>query len=212
MSTTESVAFKNPARERAADAFGMWIFLASEAMLFGGLMLIYLAARLHHSEVFGAASKHLSLPLGGSNTAILITSSFTMALAHLFATQARWRASVRALMATAFFGIVFLAIKGTEYHKEFEEGLAPILGAPFTFEGPDKLHARFFFDLYFAMTGLHALHLFAGIVVVAGMVALWRRTEPANRMRRVQAIGLYWHFVDIVWIFLFPLLYLVDRL
>jgi cytochrome c oxidase subunit 3 len=213
VSATESAAFDDIRRERAADAFGMWVFLASEAMLFGALILVYLAARLHFpAGAFDVASKRLSLPLGTANTAVLITSSFAMALAHLRATERRWRASALSLVATAFFGIVFLVIKGTEYAHELREGLMPLLGLPFDFHGQHMLQARYFFLLYFAMTGLHALHLVAGIIVVAGILLLWRSASPASRMRRVQAVGLYWHFVDIVWIFLFPLLYLVNRL
>ncbi|MER8427138.1 cytochrome c oxidase subunit 3 [Mesorhizobium sp. M1403] len=101
--------------------------------------------------------------------------------------------------------------QATEYAREFGEGLAPVLGAPFIYKGPDPVHAEFFFGLYFAMTSLHALHLICGVIVIGGILALWPRTIEASRFRRVQAIGLYWHFVDIVWVFLFPVLYLINR-
>jgi cytochrome c oxidase subunit 3 len=208
---TESVAFDTPARERVADTFGMWVFVGSEAMLFGAIVLVFFIARLSYGAAFAAASQHLSLTLGTVNTAILITSSFTMALAHLHADAGRWRAAAWALLATALLGIAFLVIKGSEYAMEFHEGIAPVLGAPFTFEGPDPLHAQFFFGLYFAMTALHGLHLACGIAVVGGLLALWRGSDASSRVRRVRAIGLYWHFVDIVWVFLFPILYLIDR-
>ncbi len=208
---TESAAFDTPEREKRADTFGMWVFVGSEAMLFGTVLLVFFMARLHYDEAFAAASRRLSLPLGTLNTAVLITSSFTMALAHLLCEGGRWRAAIRSLAATGLLGAVFLVIKGIEYAKEFSEGIAPVLGAPFTYSGPDPTHAQFFFGLYFAMTGLHALHLVCGIVAVAGMLALWRRTPESSRMRRVQVLGLYWHFVDIVWVFLFPALYLIDR-
>jgi cytochrome c oxidase subunit 3 len=212
MSTaTESVAFDTPEREERADTFGMWIFIGSEAMLFGAVLLVFFMARLDHGEAFAAASKHLSLPLGTLNTAVLLTSSFAMALAHFCSAAGRWRAAAWSLAATGLLGVVFLIIKGIEYAKEFAEGIAPVLGAPFTYAGPDPTHAQFFFGLYFAMTGLHALHLICGIVAVAALLALWRHTSPASRIRRVQALGLYWHFVDIVWVFLFPALYLIDR-
>ena len=94
---------------------------------------------------------------------------------------------------------------------EFREGIAPVLGAPFIFDGPDPVHAKFFFSLYFAMTALHALHLACGIITIAGLVMLWRGTDASSRERRIEAIGLYWHFVDIVWVFLFPVLYLINR-
>ena len=211
MSGTESIAFETPQRERRADTFAMWVFIGSEAMLFGAVFLVFLIAHIDFGPAFAAASKHLSLPLGTFNTAVLITSSFTMALAHRLAQQRRWRATIWALLATSGLGVCFLVVKGVEYGKEIHDGLAPFLGLPFRYTGPDPTHAGFFFGLYFAMTSLHALHLIGGIVVIAGMIALWRTASPANRLRRVEAIGLYWHFVDIVWVFMFPVLYLINR-
>lgn len=211
MNGTESVAFDTPRRERRADTFGMWVFIGSEAMLFGAIFLVFLIAHIDYATAFAAASKHLSLPLGTFNTAVLITSSFTMALAHMFSSARRWRATLWALAATATLGVGFLVVKGIEYGKEIHEGLAPLLGLPFRYAGPDPVHAEFFFGLYFTMTSLHALHLIGGIVVIAGMMTLWRSASPANRMRRVAALGLYWHFVDIIWVFMFPVLYLINR-
>jgi cytochrome c oxidase subunit 3 len=208
---TESIAFRSAERERAADAFGMWVFIGSEAMLFGAVLLVFLAARLRYGAAFADAAKHLSLALGTLNTAILISSSFAMALAHMFTTGGRGRSAAWALAATALLGAVFLAIKAVEYARELAEGVAPVLGAPFTYDGPDPVHAQLFLSLYFGMTGLHALHLGAGILMVCGLLLLWSRTKEAGRLRRVQAVGLYWHFVDIVWVFLFPVLYLINR-
>jgi cytochrome c oxidase subunit 3 len=207
----ESVAFDTAERERRADTFGMWVFIGSEAMLFGAVLLLFFAARFHYSAAFAAASKHLSLTLGTLNTAVLITSSFFMALAHLYCSARRWRGTTWSLAATALLGLVFLVIKGSEYAMEFHEGIAPVLGAPFAFDGPHPEQAQLFFALYFAMTGLHALHLICGMTVICWLLATWRRTPEANRMRRVPAVGLYWHFVDIVWVFLFPALYLINR-
>ncbi|TPM34637.1 cytochrome c oxidase subunit 3 [Mesorhizobium sp. B2-3-4] len=209
--STESVAFDKPAREQAADTFAMWIFIGSEAMLFGAILLVFLIARISYGPAFAAASHHLSLPLGTLNTVVLITSSFSMALAHLFGNRGRWRASTWSLAATALLGLVFLGIKAAEYTMEFREGIAPVLGVPFTYDGPDPVHAEFFFGLYFAMASLHAVHLIGGIVVIAGMLVMWSSATQSSRLRRVRAIGLYWHFVDIVWVFLFPILYLINR-
>ncbi|MEX2615231.1 MAG: cytochrome c oxidase subunit 3 [Alphaproteobacteria bacterium] len=208
---TQSEAFRIAARERAADAFAMWIFLGSEAMLFGALLLVYLTARLEHAETFSAASQHLSLPLGTFNTAVLITSSLTMALAHAYSRKSNWRPCVLAMTATACLGTAFLAIKGYEYYSEFREGLAPVLGLAFRYEGPEPVHAEYFFNLYFTMTSLHAAHLLGGLVAMLWILGMWRRTGDAGRGRRILAMGLYWHFVDIVWVFLFPILYLIDR-
>jgi cytochrome c oxidase subunit 3 len=207
---TESVAFVSPQREQAADRFGMWVFIASEALLFGALILVYLIARLRHPAAFADAAHELSFALGTINTAVLLTSSMTMALADSPAMQRSGNRARNLLFATALLGCVFLAIKSVEYAREIAEGHAPIFGLPFGFEGDDRLGATLFLDLYFAMTGLHALHLGAGILVVAA-TALFRPREPASRRRKTGGLALYWHFVDIVWVFLYPLLYLIAR-
>ncbi|CDX22499.1 Cytochrome c oxidase subunit III [Mesorhizobium sp. ORS 3324] len=211
MSGTESIVFDSPRREWRADTFAMWVFVGSEAMLFGAIFLVFLFAHIDFGPAFASASKHLSLPLGTFNTAVLITSSFTMALAHMFALHKRWRPAVWSLLATSSLGVCFLVVKGIEYGKEIDEGLAPLLGLPFRYAGPDPVHAEFFFSLYFTMTCLHALHLVGGILAIAGLLAFWPKARPGNRQRRVVAVGLYWHFVDIVWVFMFPVLYLINR-
>jgi cytochrome c oxidase subunit 3 len=208
----ESPAFDTVARERAADRLGMWVFIASEALLFAAVILAYLVLRSHHVAAFAAGSKELSFGFGTLNTAILLTSSLAMALAEIRAEardgfrQARWL-----LLAAGALGVAFLAIKFTEYHDEYSRGLAPLFGWRFAFSGPDPRGAALFFDFYFAMTALHALHLIAGLVVIAGVALLWRRTTAASRRRRTNAVALYWHFVDVIWVFLYPLLYLINR-
>ena len=139
------------------------------------------------------------MTLGTLNTAVLLTSSLSIALADFFVTSGRGRLAFGSIAATALLGIAFLVIKAAEYAIEISEGIAPVLGLPFAFDGPDPVHARFFFQFYFAMTGLHALHLFCGIGVLAGMLLFWQRLAATSRVRAVTAIGLYWHFVDIVW-------------
>ena len=124
---------------------------------------------------------------------------------------AAWRRARWLLLATAALGLVFLAIKFTEYHEEASKGLAPILGIPFRYDGTDPTGAALFFNLYFAMTGLHAAHLLSGILVVGWIALFWFGKEPPSRLRRVGAIGLYWHFIDVVWVFLYPILYLINR-
>jgi cytochrome c oxidase subunit 3 len=211
LSATESVAFESPPRERAADTLGMWVFLGSEAMLFGAVILAYVVARALHADGFAGASKHLSFWLGSINTGVLLTSSLTMALADLKAESKAWRAARRLLIGAALLGLVFLAIKSVEYAEEISAGLAPLLGLAFRYDGPDPAGAALFFNLYFAMTGLHAAHLLSGIAVIAWVAAFWPATAAASRLRRATAIGLYWHFIDIVWVFLYPLLYLINR-
>lgn len=206
---TESVAFHSAEEEIEADRLGMWTFLASEALLFGALIFAYVVARLFHHAGFAAGSKELSFWLGTINTAVLLTSSFTMALADAGAQTKNWRAARLFLITTIVLGAVFLGIKLSEYAIEIDKGAAPLLGYLQPWTGPDASGRVLFLNLYFVLTGLHAAHLISGMVVVGAVVAAWNRTEPHSRLRRATALGLYWHFIDVVWIFLYPLLYLI---
>ncbi len=194
-------------RARAAADFGMWVFLASEGLIFGGLLLAYVFARLQPGADFAAASKLLSLPLGTANTAILLTSSLVVALATIWAEAGRVRATRIALVVTAGLGLVFLGIKSIEYIDEAARGLLPLFDGspryPFLPHPPTHL----FFGAYLALTGTHALHLIGGITLMLGVAVLWHRLERPERVLRTCA--LYWHFVDVIWVVLFPLLYLV---
>jgi cytochrome c oxidase subunit 3 len=208
--TTESIAFASSAREEAADRFGMWIFLGSEALLFGGLMLAYALSRRHFPEGFAGGSRETSFVLGTLNTAVLLTSSLFIALAELRSDK-RLSGARMLLLATAVLGLVFLGIKFTEYADDIEHGLAPLFGWPFRYDGPDPAGARIFFRFYFALTALHATHLIAGLGLVGWTALRWARINEATRRRRMTAVTLYWHFIDVVWVFLYPLLYLVSR-
>lgn len=196
--------------ERETNSLGMWIFLVSEVMLFGGLLTVYLVYRLLYPQAFTAGSSHLDVVLGTVNTAVLLTSSLTMATAVYAAQTGKNRLTRVLLAATALLGLVFLGIKGVEYWQEYQEQLIP--GLNFAWEGTDAAQAELFFALYFIMTGLHAIHLFIGIGLV-GVTPLWRRQRPfrSDPASLVEMVGLYWHFVDVVWVFLFPLLYLMER-
>jgi cytochrome c oxidase subunit III len=186
---------------------GMWIFLATEVMFFGALLLAYLYGRTHWPGGFAAAARHTDVVLGTLNTGLLLTSSALVALAVACEDEARRRDWIGWLLAaSASLGVAFLAIKGIEYRKEWQEGLFP--GAGFAL---DAAGAQLFFVLYFLMTGIHAIHLLAGIALLAVFAWGTHRRRLWAPPRRVEAAGLYWHFVDIVWIFLYPLLYLVDR-
>jgi cytochrome c oxidase subunit 3 len=199
--------FETAEQQRSAATLGMWIFLATEVLFFGGLFAAYTVYRWMFPEVFHHASHHLDIMLGGLNTAILLTSSFTMAMA-IWALRARGRKlSAKLLLTTAGLAIAFLVIKGFEYHHKFVEHLVP--GSSFQYEGVDPGHAEIFFWLYFTMTGLHALHVLVGIGILSTLAALvWIGRISPERYIPVENSGLYWHFVDIVWVFLFPLLYL----
>lgn len=204
----------NPARQAAFElelnVLGMWLFLATEIMFFGGLFTGYIVYRFLYPEAFAEAGRRLDLVLGTANTFILLTSSLTMALAVNSIQRDRRRALIFFLLATMALGSAFLALKGTEYLHVIEEGLFP--GGPFLWTGPGVQQARMFFSLYFTMTGLHAIHMVLGILWLGLMVFLaWRKKFTPHRYDLIELTGLFWHFVDIVWIFLFPLLYLIDR-
>lgn len=194
-------------REQTAS-LGMWVFLATEVMFFGALFLSYLYLRTHDGEGVAAASTHTHEWLGTINTAILLTSSFTMALAVRGA-QLADRVPVRRLLwATAALGVAFLAVKGIEYGMEWREQLVP--GLRFAIVDHASTAALFFF-LYFVATGVHALHLAIGVLAVLWMSWRLRRPPfPDWRADEIDVLGLYWHFVDAVWIFLYPLFYLVN--
>jgi cytochrome c oxidase subunit 3 len=210
--SVQSIAFDSPTAEREADRLGMWVFIASEALLFVALFLLYLITRLHHGAAFAAGSHALSFALGTANTAILLTSSFTIALAEQAGeADASSRSAVLLLALTALLGSVFLGIKFVEYHDEAARELVPFTGFSFVWRGADAEGARLFFSLYFMLTGLHALHMLAGLGVIAFTILRWRGADMARRRRRMQSAALYWHFVDVVWVFLYPLLYLLNR-
>jgi cytochrome c oxidase subunit 3 len=194
-------------REHTA-ALGMWVFLATEVMFFGAIFLGYLYLRAHNAEAVAAASRHTHEWLGTINTAILLTSSFSMALAVRFSQLARRKTVQRLLWVTAALGAAFLAVKFTEYTLEWKEGLVP--GLHFTIVENARVTALFFF-LYFVATGVHAVHLTIGVLTVLWLS--WRLREPRfpdARADEIEVLGLYWHFVDAIWIFLYPLFYLVS--
>jgi cytochrome c oxidase subunit III len=221
MSAASVVAAAEPApsarARRETAAFGMWVFIASEAMFFGGLLVCYAYARLRFPQGFAAAGHATDIVLGTVNTAALLTSSFLVALAATAALHRKrvWIAPL--LGAAALLGVVFLVLKGIEYRHDWHEGLFPgpgfHLGAASGAAVPPG--AELFFMLYFTMTGVHALHLTIGVAWLLVLTVGTRRTGPAPALHaapsKVEVAGLYWHFVDVVWIFLYPLLYLMGR-
>jgi cytochrome c oxidase subunit 3 len=208
--TMASEPYITSAQQHEAARLGMWLFLATELLLFGALFTGYTMYRLQFHAAFTTASGRLDLLLGSINTALLLTSSFTMALADAAAADDRRHAMRYLLAVSAGLGLLFLAIKGLEYSKEINEGLVPFLAQPFAYQGPGAAQVKLFFNLYFVMTALHALHLLIGIGLAGILILQSGRRHSADKLqRRSEVTGLYWHFVDIVWIFLFPMLYLV---
>jgi cytochrome c oxidase subunit 3 len=197
-------------QQRESSSLGMWVFLVTEIMFFGGLFCAYLIYRSHDQAGFAEASHELDIWLGTFNTAVLIGSSLTMALGVWAAQMGRRKAIVGFLIATMVLGGVFLGVKVIEYGHKFEHHHVP--GPDFHWEGAHPAAAEMFYSLYFAMTGLHALHMVAGIAVLAVIAVMaWRGRFGPDYNNPLECAGLYWHFVDIVWIFLFPLLYLIGR-
>lgn len=202
--------FDDAAQQHEASWLGMWVFLATEVMFFGGMFLGYTIYRTTYPQAFASASNHLDVLLGTINTGVLICSSFTMALA-VRAAQLGLRKPVMVFLAlTMLLGSIFLGIKFTEYYVKFAEHLVP--GNGFAFAESFAAAAEIFFSFYFAMTGMHAVHMIIGLGLLTAMIVKTARGRfSSSYYTPVEIVGLYWHFVDIVWIFLFPLLYLVGR-
>jgi cytochrome c oxidase subunit 3 len=197
-------------QQKESSTLGMWIFLVTEIMFFGGLFCAYLIYRRNSFAGFAEASHELDITLGTVNTAVLIGSSLTMAMAVWAAQLGRRKLIVGFLAATVALGGVFLGIKAIEYGEKFHHHHVP--GTQFVWDGAYPEAAEQFYSLYFAMTGLHALHMVIGIGVILWlMVPSWKGRFGPEYNNPVEVTGLYWHFVDIVWIFLFPLLYLIGR-
>ncbi len=231
--------FDTPEQQKEAATLGMWLFLATEIMLFGGIFMGYIVYRWAYPEVFSAGSHHLNLALGTVNTLILLCSSLTVALAVHAAEEGKRRVIVNLLLATIVLGAVFLGIKGVEYYQKFAECWAPaseeclVPGRSFFYptetthtegaasaESPVSeaaVHSetasrpyQIFFLLYFIATGLHAFHMVVGISLMGVIVWMANRGRfSAEYYTPVEMSGLYWHLIDIIWVFLFPLFYLI---
>jgi cytochrome c oxidase subunit III len=212
---TETLALREQfdTEEQQVDAstLGMWIFLITEVMFFGGMFCAYTIYRSTYPNVFGLASTSLNITIGAINTCVLLVSSFTMVMAVRAGQLGQRKAIIFFLILTMIFGLTFIGIKGIEWHDKYVEHHIPGLG--FHLEGTElQGQAQIFFSLYFAMTGLHALHMVVGVGILTFiLIRTIKGVYTANYFTPIDIAGLYWHFVDIIWIFLFPLLYLIDR-
>jgi cytochrome c oxidase subunit 3 len=216
--------FETVEQQKEAASFGMWVFLLTEIMFFGGLFMAYLLYRNWYYDAFVAASNSMGVTLGAVNTFVLIISSFTMAMGVWCAEMRNRRGLLLSLGLTLALGLVFLGIKSVEYHEKYVEHHIP--GANFSIDdfvhpkdardvplNPDMAeHTQIFFFLYFMMTGMHALHMIIGVGILCVLIYKARQgVFTGGHSTHIDNFGLYWHFVDIVWIFLFPLLYLISR-
>jgi cytochrome c oxidase subunit 3 len=226
--------FADMGQQKEAAQLGMWVFLITEIMFFGGMFSAYLIYRYWFYTPFVLGSTSLNIVYGAVNTAVLICSSLTMAMGVHSAALGKKKSLITYLIITLFFGLVFLGIKGVEYHDKWVEHHVP--GHDFRFDSITDIHgheirtytdahghvlkiadtdqgaAQIYFSLYFALTGMHALHMIIGVGLLTTLILMAARDKfSAHWYTPVENIGLYWHFVDIVWIFLFPLLYLISR-
>ncbi|HEX7051823.1 MAG TPA: cytochrome c oxidase subunit 3 [Longimicrobiales bacterium] len=200
--------YEDLAKQTHAARLGMWVFIGSEALLFAALFALYAAYRIAYPASFRAAAAHTNLFLGTAMTFVLITSSLLMANAVLSARLARPGRSVGFLAGTAGLGIIFLGLKAVEYTEHFRDGIFP--GAFYAFARLPAPGARVFFTLYYFMTGLHALHVAGGVVLLAWLARRAHRGGFTPEYHTpLELGGMYWHFVDVVWIFLWPLFYLL---
>ncbi|MEE8146858.1 MAG: cytochrome c oxidase subunit 3 family protein [Longimicrobiales bacterium] len=214
--------FRDLEQQKAASSLGMWVFIAQEVLFFGGLFATYTVYRMKYPEAFVAGSHHLSWKVGFFNTLVLIASSLTMAMAVYSAAIGKSRRVVGFILATILLGSVFLGVKYFEYAEKIGPCLPEASGVgclvpgerfdatALGVSGEAAGHTQIFYSLYFGMTGLHALHMIIGIPILLVIAhAAWKGRYSPEWHTPVEIVGLYWHFVDIVWIFLFPLLYLV---
>jgi cytochrome c oxidase subunit 3 len=204
--------FDTEVQQKEASTLGMWIFLITEIMFFGGMFAAYTIYRSAYATVFAIASSSLNVTVGAINTCVLLLSSFTMVMAVRAGQLGQRKMIIVFLILTLVFGCVFLGVKAYEWTEKYEEHHMPGQAA-FHLEGtPLQGPAKIFFSLYFAMTGLHALHMVVGVGLLS--VIIWQTRQgkfSADYYTPIDISGLYWHFVDVVWIFLYPLLYLIDR-
>ncbi|MGA3125602.1 MAG: cytochrome c oxidase subunit 3 [Candidatus Korobacteraceae bacterium] len=205
--------FADLEQQKATSTFGMWLFLVTEIMFFGGMFAAYLIYRLSYYNAWVAGSQTMEIKLGAINTAVLICSSLTMVMAVHSAKLGNRKMTAIFLILTLLLGITFLGVKAVEYHGHWLHHEVPGAGFHFEHEGNyDPRQVSIFFSLYFAMTGMHALHMIIGAGLLTWLlIANARRRFSTEYNSPVEMVGLYWHFVDLVWIYLFPLLYLISH-
>jgi cytochrome c oxidase subunit 3 len=194
-----------------SSTLGMWVFLLTEVMFFGGMFGGYTVYRNLYPEAFASTSHFMNVTIGAINTAVLICSSFTMVLAVRSAQLGQKKALIAFLVLTLILGVVFLSLKYVEYHEKWEDHHIP--GPGFQYADSRYFHqAQILFFLYFAMTGMHAIHMIVGAGLLTALVFMAARDRFSSHWYTpVEMVGLYWHFVDVIWIFLFPLLYLIGH-
>jgi cytochrome c oxidase subunit III len=203
--------FDDSAQQLESSTLGMWVFLLTEIMFFGGMFGAYTVYRNLYPDAFASTSHFMNVTIGAINTGVLICSSFTMVLAVRASQLGQKKALILFLVLTLILGCVFLGLKYVEYHEKWVDHHVP--GPGFHYAETQYFHqAQILFFLYFAMTGMHAIHMIVGAGLLTTLIVMASRNRFSSEWYTpVEMIGLYWHFVDIVWIFLFPLLYLIGH-
>jgi cytochrome c oxidase subunit 3 len=209
------VQWETKAQHNESNILGMWLFIAQEIMFFGGLFTAYAVYRMKYPDAWAAGAEHLNVPLGALNTVVLLVSSLTMAMSVYFTQTDRYRALLASFAATLILGATFLVVKYFEYTAKWETGYVPALNwhpEHLPHDIPNQHAIQLYYVLYFTMTGMHALHMVIGIVLggIFWVMAAKRKYGP-NRHMPIEIFGFYWHFVDIVWVFLFPMIYLIPH-
>jgi cytochrome c oxidase subunit III len=206
-----SFQYATPDQQADTAVAGMWLFLATEMLFFGGLFLAFLFCRYNHASGFARAAQETNLSIGAVNTALLLTSSFVFSLGQVFAETKPPRRVWWTCILTAALGVAFLVLKGIEWNEDFHKNLFP--GPGFGLTGPDSGGAQLFYTFYFVATGLHGIHMLAGLGLVAWLALRVRHGELDDGWTTpVEVTGLYWSFVDMIWVVLFPPIYLLGRL
>ncbi len=203
--------FTTDGQQTHAVKFGLWCWLLTELLLFAGLFLVALVTRILYPQSVTAVAKHLKFWIGATNTAVLIVSSFTMSGAIELSRLGWQRGMVRFMLATAALGSLFLVLKGYEYYEDYDEHMMPFLGRR-PYELAHDRASSLFTDLYYVTTGLHGLHLFTGVSILLVMTRMASQPGYLTRhQNRIEVFGLYWHFIDLIWIIVFPVLYVLNR-
>ena len=202
--------FTTGEQQRSAGMLGMWAWLVTELLLFAGLFLIAVVLRVQYPHSVSAAVSHFKFWIGAANTVVLIVSSLTMSGAIMLSRMGLQRPMIGAMLATAALGTLFVVLKSYEYDSDYVEHLTPFLNRPYALEGDHP--SVLFVNLYWVTTGLHAFHLVTGISILLGLA--WQARAPGYLQRhqnRIEVYGLYWHFIDLIWMIVFPTLYVIGR-
>lgn len=213
MSTEHAESFVQHHFDTAEQQFessklGLWLFLVTEVLLFGGLFVAYILFRALYPDMFAEAHHHLDKVMGAVNTVVLICSSLSMAMAVHYVQNNNRKVAIRLLTFTVLCGAAFMVVKFFEYKAKFDHHLFP--NSSFDFAAFKHSNANLFYSLYFLMTGLHGVHVLVGMSLITWMIVRTRRNEFSSEYYTpVELTGLYWHLVDLIWIYLFPLLYLI---